>query len=104
VLVPVSAQSTNFGSVWDTGGILALALTASWAPQQEAIHEHKQLNTINWMQVMNHLPLKTSQDALGVTSQFGLDAITHQSYDSFWKAQDIFGHQHEEVFTLRRVP
>jgi putative CocE/NonD family hydrolase len=95
VLVPVSAQSSNFGSVWGTDGILALALTMSWAPQQEALHEKKQMNPVNWMQVMNHLPLKTSQDAGGVTSQFALDAISHQSYDSFWKAQSIAEHYAE---------
>jgi len=95
VLVPVSAQSSNFGSVWGTDGMLALALTMSWAPQQEAIHEKKQMNPVNWMQVMNHLPLKSSQDAGGVTSQFALDAITHQNYDSFWKAQSIAEHSND---------
>jgi predicted acyl esterase len=92
VLVPVSAQSSNYGSVWGTDGILALALTVSWAPQQEAIHEKKTMNPVNWMEVMNHLPLKTSMDAGGVQSQFALDAISRQSYDSFWKAQSIAEH------------
>jgi putative CocE/NonD family hydrolase len=91
-LIPVSAQSTNFGSVWGTDGILALALTASWAPQQEAIHEKKKLTPVNWMEVMNHLPLSTTQAMAGVVSPFGQEAITHESNDSFWKSMSIAGH------------
>jgi putative CocE/NonD family hydrolase len=88
-LIPVSAQSSNYGSVWDTDGILALALTASWAPQQEALAEKKKLNPVNWMEVMNHLPLKTTQAMTGVVSPFAQDAISHESYDSFWKAMSV---------------
>lgn len=95
VLVPVSAQSSNYGSVWGTDGILALALTMSWAPQQEAIHERTKMNPVNWMEVMNHLPLKASMDAGGVQSKFALDAISHASYDDFWKGMSFREHYNE---------
>jgi putative CocE/NonD family hydrolase len=95
VLVPVSAQSSNYGSVWGTDGILALALTMSWAPEQQAIHENKKMNPVNWIEVMNHLPLKTSMDAGGVQSQFALDAISHENYDDFWKAMSFREHYTE---------
>jgi uncharacterized protein len=95
VLIPVSAQSSNYGSVWGTDGILALALTMSWAPQQEAIHEKKTMNSVNWIEVMDHLPLKTSMDAGGVQSQFALDAISHSNYDSFWKQMSFREHYNE---------
>ncbi|HEY4276144.1 MAG TPA: CocE/NonD family hydrolase [Rhizomicrobium sp.] len=91
-LIPVSAQSSNYGSVWGTDGILALALTMSWAPGQQAIHEKKKLNPVNWMEVMSHLPLKTSQAMTGVVSPFAQDAISHESYDDFWKAMSLREH------------
>jgi putative CocE/NonD family hydrolase len=91
-LIPVSAQSSNYGSVWGTDGILALALTASWAPQQQAIHDKTKLKPVNWMEVMNHLPLKTTQAMTGVVSPFAQDAISHESYDDFWKAMSLREH------------
>jgi putative CocE/NonD family hydrolase len=91
-LIPVSAQSSNYGSVWGTDGILALALTASWAPQQQAIYKKKKLHAVNWMEVMNHLPLKSSQELTGVVSPFAQDAISHESYDGFWKQMSLREH------------
>ncbi|HEY4358614.1 MAG TPA: CocE/NonD family hydrolase [Acidobacteriaceae bacterium] len=91
-MIPVSAQSSNFGSVWGTDGILALALTVSWAPQQEALAEKKKLKPVNWMEVMNHLPLKTSQAMTGVVSPFAQDAISHEGNDGFWKAMSLREH------------
>jgi len=38
---------------------------------------------------MNHLPLKSSMEAIGGHSKFVADTIAHDTYDDFWKAMSI---------------
>ena len=47
-LVPVSAQSDNYGSVWSSDGIFHLAFGPKWAAQQEAIAESKPEPVADW--------------------------------------------------------
>ena len=58
-LVPVSAQSDNYGSVWSSDGMLHLAFSPVWAMQQEAIATRQPAATVDWMKVIWTLPLKT---------------------------------------------
>src|SRR5439155_7325591 len=51
-LVPVSAQSDNFGSVWSSDGILHLAFSPVWAMQQEAIATHQLAAVVDWTKVV----------------------------------------------------
>ncbi|PYR02979.1 MAG: hypothetical protein DMG00_27665 [Acidobacteria bacterium] len=43
----------------------------------------------SWVEVMNHLPLKSSMDLIGVHSKFVGDTLDHETYDDFWKAMSI---------------
>jgi uncharacterized protein len=88
-IMPEAAQSSNFEAVWSWNGIYHLALGLSWGPQQEAIAEKKPRPSPPWVEVMNHLPLKSSMDIVGVHSQFVTDTLTHETDDSFWKAMSI---------------
>ena len=89
-LVPVSAQSDNYGSVWSTDGIFHLAFGPTWAAQQEAIAEKKPAPVADWVKVTYTLPLKNIPDMTGdVRSPFLADVIAHGTHDDFWKAMNV---------------
>jgi hypothetical protein len=88
-IMPEAAQSSNFEAVWSWNGIYHLALGLSWGPQQEAIAEKKPRPDPSWVDVMNHVPLKSSMDLVGIHSQFVEDTLTHETDDAFWKAMSI---------------
>jgi putative CocE/NonD family hydrolase len=88
-IIPVSAQSDNFGSVWSSDGLLHLAFSPVWAMQQEAIATNQPAATVDWMKVIWTLPLKKIPEMTGVRSQFLADVIAHDTHDSFWKAMSI---------------
>jgi putative CocE/NonD family hydrolase len=88
-LVPVSAQSDNYGSVWSSDGILHLAFSPVWAMQQEAIATKQPNAVVDWMKVVWTLPLKNIPEMTGIRSQFLADVIAHESHDAFWKAMSV---------------
>src|SRR5215467_7028603 len=88
-IMPEAAQSSNFEAIWSWNGIYHLALGLSWGPRQEALATEKPTPSPSWVQVMNHLPLKTSMDVIGVHSKFVEDTLTHDTFDDFWKAMSI---------------
>jgi putative CocE/NonD family hydrolase len=88
-IMPVAAQSDNYGAIWSTNGIYHLALALSWGPQQQAIAEEKPRPAPSWVRVMNYLPLKSVMDMIGVYSQFVEDTMTHENYDDFWRKMSI---------------
>jgi len=88
-LIPVSAQSDNYGSVWSSDGMLHLAFSPVWAMQQEAIAEGKPAATVDWTKVVWTLPLKSIPDMTGIRSPFLADVIAHETHDAFWKAMGI---------------
>src|SRR6185436_4101465 len=88
-LVPISAQSDNFGSVWSSDGMLHLAFSPVWAMQQEAIATKQQNATVDWMKVVWTLPLKYIPEMTGIRSQFLADVIAHDTHDAFWKKMSI---------------
>jgi putative CocE/NonD family hydrolase len=88
-LVPVSAQSDNYGSVWSSDGIFHLAFGPTWAAQQEAIAEKKPAPVVDWVKVTWTLPLKAIPDMTGVRSSFLADVIAHDAYDTFWKSMSV---------------
>ncbi|MEP6494428.1 MAG: CocE/NonD family hydrolase [bacterium] len=88
-LVPVSAQSDNFGSVWSSDGIFHLAFSPTWAANQEAIATHQPAPVADWTRLAWTLPLKAIPDKTGVRSQFLADVIAHDTHDDFWKGMSI---------------
>jgi hypothetical protein len=88
-LVPVSAQSDNYGSVWSSDGLLHLAFSPVWAMQQEAIATHQPAAVVDWTKVIWTLPLKAIPEMTGVRSQFLADVIAHDTHDDFWKRMSI---------------
>jgi putative CocE/NonD family hydrolase len=88
-LVPVSAQSDNFGSVWSSDGLLHLAFSPVWAMQQEAIATNQRPAAVDWTQVIWTLPLKAIPEMTGGVSQFLADVIAHDTHDNFWKRMSI---------------
>jgi uncharacterized protein len=88
-IMPEAAQSSNFEAVWSWNGIYHLALGLSWGPQQEAIAEKKPRPSPSWVEVMNHLPLKSSMDVVGIYSPFVADTLKHDTYDDFWQEMSI---------------
>lgn len=88
-IMPEAAQSSNFEAIWSWNGIYHLALGLSWGPRQEALATEKPMPEPSWVRVMNHLPLKSSMDVIGVYSQFVNDTIIHDTFDDFWKQMSI---------------
>ncbi len=88
-LLPNGAQSDNFGAIWSTNGLFHLATALSWGPSQEAIATGQSLPPLNWMSVMNHLPLRSAMDQIGIHSQFVADTISHDTYDDFWRQMSV---------------
>ena len=88
-LLPVAAQSDNFGSIWSTNGLYHLALGLSWGTRHEAIATGQTIPNPNWMEVMSHLPLQSAMDEIGIYSEFVANTIRHQAYDDFWRQMSI---------------
>ncbi len=88
-IMPEAAQSSNFEAIWSTNGIYHLALGLSWGTGQEAIAKGQPRPSPSWVEVMNHLPLKSSMEVIGIHSKFVADTIAHETYDDFWKAMSI---------------
>ena len=88
-LVPVSAQSDNYGSVWSSDGLLHLAFSPVWAMQQEAIATRQPAAMVDWTKVVWTLPLKTIPEMTGVRSQFLADVIAHDTHDDFWQRMSV---------------
>ena len=95
-LVPVAAQSDNFGSVWSTDGLYHLATGVSWGTRQESIATGQPMPPLNWMSVMNQLPIRSAMDRVGIHSEFVARTLEHQSYDDFWRQMSI-RHQYAEM-------
>jgi len=88
-IMPEAAQSSNFDAIWSTNGIYHLALGLSWGTGQEAIAKGQPRPSPSWVEVMHHLPLKSSMERIGVHSKFVADTLAHETYDDFWKAMSI---------------
>ena len=88
-IVPIAAQSDNFGSIWSTNGLYHLALGLSWGTRQEAIATEQTMPELTWMQAMSHLPLNTVMDEVGVYSEFVANTIRHEAYDDFWRQMSV---------------
>ena len=89
-LIPVSAQSDNYGSVWSSDGILHLAFAPIWAARQEAIALKQPEPVADWTKLAWTLPLKSIPEMTGgIRSQFLADVITRESHDDFWKAMSL---------------
>lgn len=88
-IMPEAAQSSNFEAVWSWNGIYHLALGLSWGPSQEAIAERKPRPSPQWVDVMYHLPLKSSMDLIGIQSPFVAATLRHETYDGFWQEMSI---------------
>lgn len=91
-LVPVSAQSDNYGSIWSTNGLYHLALGLSWGANQQALADGRKRPDVNWMKVFTHLPLKTALPSSGLASPFVQETLAHEAYDDFWRSMSL----HEE--------
>jgi uncharacterized protein len=88
-IMPEAAQSSNYDAIWSWNGIYHLALGLSWGTGQEAIAKGRPRPTPSWVEVMNHLPLKSAMDVIGIHSKFVGDTLAHETYDDFWKAMSI---------------
>ena len=88
-LIPIAAQSDNFGSIWYTDGLYHLALGLRWGANQAAIARGEKRPEINWTEVVNHLPLQTALDSIEMKSKFVADTLKHSSYDKFWQKMSI---------------
>ena len=89
-LIPVSAQSDNYGSVWGSDGIVHLAFAPRWAASQEAIAENKPQPVADWNKLAWVLPLKSIPDMTGnVRSQFLADVFRHDAHDEVWHAMSL---------------
>ena len=88
-LVPVAAQSDNYGSIWSTNGLYHLALGVSWGTRQEAVATGRPVPDPNWMEVMTYLPIGSIPDRVGVYSEFVGNTIRHDAYDDFWRQMSI---------------
>ncbi len=88
-LLPNAAQSDNFGAIWSTNGLYHLATALIWGTSHEAIATGQTLPPLNWMSVMNHLPLRSAMDQVGIHSQFVADTISHDTYDDFWRQMSV---------------
>ncbi len=95
-LVPVAAQSDNFGSIWSTDGLYHLATALSWGTRQEAIATGQSMPAVNWMRVMRQLPLASAMDHVGVHSSFVADTLSHDRYDEFWRQMSV-RHQYAQM-------
>ena len=95
-LVPIAAQSDNFGSVWATDGFYHLAFLPAWPTRQEAIATGKTVPEINWNKLLWHLPLKDIPNQIpGIRSPFLVDVLAHDRYTEFWKSMSIRGKHNE---------
>jgi len=88
-IVPVSSQSDNFSQVWYSNGILHLGIALHGALYLGGRLATIDPDTINWMGLMTHLPIKGTLDKEGLGSGFVADVIQHSTYDDFWSTMSI---------------
>jgi hypothetical protein len=88
-IVPVSAQSDNYGSVWLTDGILHLAFGPRWAESEQAVADKREMPPIDWVKVAWTLPLGAIPSMLPIKSPFIVDVIQNEAYDAFWRAMSV---------------
>ena len=98
-IVPVAAQSDNYGSIWYTDGLYHLALALRWGANQASLASGGNPPSINWMQVMRYLPVKSALGAFGLESPFVSQTIKHSTYDDFWKSMSV-----RDVYSEMDVP
>jgi uncharacterized protein len=90
-IMPVGAQSDNFGSVWYRDGIFYLAFALQWATKEEAIHEKKPMPSMDWMKLSASLPVESTLDQIGIHSSFLAQVIANPIYDDFWRQMSLHG-------------
>jgi len=95
-IVPVAAQSDNYGSVWASEGILHLAFAPRWAMNQQAIADRKDEPTADWVKVAWTLPLAAIPSLLPLQSRFLDDVIRNEAYGDFWRAMSV-RHRYREM-------
>ena len=90
-LIPVSAQSDNYGSVWASDGICASRVrpasgrrSRKRSPRTNRSRSRTGTSSRGCFR-SNRFPDMTG----GVRSQFLADVIAHDSHDAFWKAMSI---------------
>ena len=88
-LVPVAAQSDNYGSIWYTDGLYHLALGLRWGASQAALAAGGDRPAVNWMSVMTHLPVSGALSEIGLESPFVARTLDHPTYDAFWKRMSV---------------
>ena len=94
-IVPVAAQSDNYGSIWYTDGLYHLALALRWGASQAALAAGGARPDVNWMPLMMHLPVKDALGQLGLESPFVSQTLEHETYDNFWRKMSIRHLYHE---------
>ena len=88
-IVPISAQSDNYGSVWLTDGILHLAFGPRGAESEQAVADKRKMPSIDWVKVVWTLPLDAIPRMLPIKSPFMVDVIQNEAYDGFWRAMSV---------------
>ena len=88
-IVPVAAQSDNYGSIWYTNGLYHQALALRWGAGQAAYAAGIEQPEVNWMRLMMHLPMKDTLAQVGLESPFVAATLEHSTYDEFWRQMSI---------------
>ncbi len=95
-VVPIAAQSDNYGSIWYTNGLYHQALALRWGASQAALAAGGERPEVNWMRLMTHLPVKDALAQVGLESPFVSGTLRHSTYDDFWRRMSI-RHLYEEM-------
>jgi putative CocE/NonD family hydrolase len=99
--VPKVAYSNLYHNWVYTGGAFQLAFGLSWAIAMAT-------NTMQWQYfslpeelhlrtLLRHLPLATSDEAMGRTIPFWKDWVNHPTYDDYWRSLKPVGEHYPEI-------
>jgi putative CocE/NonD family hydrolase len=94
-MVSMVCPSDLFVNCWYRQGTLGWGDTLRWLVTVDA-RVNQNLVAYNMRDVYWHVPFKTADEALGRHVAFWRDWMSHQSYDSYWKASS-YHHRYHSV-------
>lgn len=86
-MAPIMTPFNYYSDVAYVGGALSLGSRIGWASLMGGRTNQQQ--TRDWPRLLQHLPLRTLDAALGTNLPHWRDWIAHPGYDDYWKKVDV---------------
>ena len=83
-MAPFVTTLDIYGNWMYTGGAFQYGFALPWGGLSIDGHTNQEYLAYNWPQALKHLPIATSDEAVGRHNQFYRDWVAHPTRDSYW--------------------